>query len=393
MANTILTPTAVTREALRILHQKLNFVGTITRDYDSSFAQSGARIGDTLKIRKPNQFTVRSGANISTQDVTEQSVSLQISQQKGVDVQFSSVELTLDLDDFSARILDPAMSVLAANIEADAMSMYKDVANSVWNGGSALTLAKVLAGRKILQNALAPLNARTANLNTQDNVDMVTDTKGLFQDSTAIAEQYREGYMGRTAGFDFMENTLWPAHTRGAANGSYLVNDTYAAGDTTITVDTGTGTLKKGDVITFASVNRVHPESKISTGIAFQNVVAADYAGGAGDVSLAIPMYASGALQNVDALPADNAAITVLGTASTAVGTSLLYQSGAFAFATAALQMPNGVDFAAREVMDGISLRIVRDYDISTDNFPCRIDVLYGYKTLRAQLACRLHNN
>ena len=86
MANTILTPTAVTREALRILHQKLNFVGTITRDYDSSFAQSGARIGDTLKIRKPNQFTVRSGANISTQDVTEQSVSLQISELKGVDV-------------------------------------------------------------------------------------------------------------------------------------------------------------------------------------------------------------------------------------------------------------------------------------------------------------------
>jgi hypothetical protein len=393
MANTILTPTAVTREALRILHQKLNFVGTITRDYDSSFAQSGARIGDTLKIRKPNQFTVRSGANLSTQDVTEQSVSLQISQQKGVDVQFSSVELTLDLDDFSARILDPAMSVLAANIEADAMSMYKDVANSVWNGASALTLAKVLAGRKILQNALAPLNARTANLNTQDNVDMVSDTKGLFQDSTAIAEQYREGYMGRTAGFDFMENTLWPAHTRGAAGTGYLVNDTYAAGDTAITVDTGTGAAKKGDVFTIASVNRVHPESKISTGIPYQFVLGADFAGGSGDLTLGQAVYASGPLQNVDALPADNAAITWLGTASTAVGTSLLYQEGAFAFATADLQMPNGVDFAAREVMDGISLRIVRDYDISTDNFPCRIDVLYGYKTLRAQLACRLHNN
>jgi hypothetical protein len=393
MANAILTPTAVTREALRILHQKLNFIGTITRDYDSSFAKSGAKIGDTLKIRKPNQFTVRTGANLSAQDVTEQSVSLQVSTQKGVDVQFSSNELTLSLDDFSARILEPAMSVLAANVEADAMSMYKDVANSVWNGGSALTLAKVLAGRKILQNALAPLNDRTANLNTQDTVDLVDGLKGLFQDSSQIAEQYREGMMGRTAGFNFMENTLWPSHTRGAGNTGYLVNDTYAAGDTTITVDTGTGTLKKGDVITFASVKRVHPESKLSTGIDFQNVVAADYAGGAGDVSLAIPMYASGPLQNVDALPADNAAITIAGTASSAVGTSMLYQKEAFTFATADLQMPSGVDFAAREVMDGISLRIVRDYDISTDNFPCRIDVLYGYKTLRPQLACRLHNN
>src|SRR5690349_1473272 len=110
MANSLLTPTAVTREALRILHQKLNFVGTVNRQYDDSFAQSGAKIGDTLKIRLPNQYTVRTGATLSAQDTTESSVSLQIATQKGVDVNFSSVELTLPLDDFSKRILDPAMS-------------------------------------------------------------------------------------------------------------------------------------------------------------------------------------------------------------------------------------------------------------------------------------------
>ena len=180
MPNSILTPTAVTREALRVLHQKLNFVGSITRDYDDSFAKSGAKIGDSLKIRLPNQYTVRSGATLSVQDTTETSVTLQVATQKGVDLNFTSTDLTLSLDDFSKRIIEPAMSVLAANIEYDAMSMYKDVYQSVWNGGSAVTLAKVLAGRKILQDALAPLNSRTANLNTQDNVDLVDSLKGLF---------------------------------------------------------------------------------------------------------------------------------------------------------------------------------------------------------------------
>ena len=393
MANTLLTPTAVTREALRILHQKLNFVGSIVREYDDSFAKSGAKIGDSLKIRLPNQYVVRTGAALAAQDTAETSVTLQVATQKGVDLNFTSVDLTLSLDDFAKRILEPAMSVLAANIEADAMSMYKDVANSVWNGGSLATLAKVLAGRKLLQDSLAPLNDRTANLNTQDNVDLVDALKGLFHDSKEVASQYREGYMGRTAGFDFVENTMWPSHTRGAANGSYTTNTTSISG-AAITVATGTGTLNKGDVFTIANVFRVHPETKVSTGILQQFTVTADYAGGAGSVAISPAVVTSGASQNV-AIPTTSAtaAITVLGTASTAAGTSLLYQQEAFAFATADLVMPDGVDFAKREVMDGISMRIVRQYTISNDQFPTRLDVLYGYKTLRPQLACRLHNN
>ena len=122
MANTLLTPTAVTREALRVLHQKLNFVGTINRSYDDRFAKSGAKIGDSLTIRKPNQYTVRTGAALSSQDVAEQSVTLQVATQKGVDTTFTSDDLSLDMDDFSDRILQPAMAVLGANIEADVMN-------------------------------------------------------------------------------------------------------------------------------------------------------------------------------------------------------------------------------------------------------------------------------
>lgn len=390
----------MTREALRILHQKLNFVGSIERQYDDSFAKTGAKIGDTLKIRLPNQYTVRSGATLSTQDTTESSVSLQVATQKGVDLNFTSVDLTMNLDDFSSRILDPAMSVLAANIEYDAMSMYKDVYQSVWNGGAALTLSKVLAGKKILNDALTPLNKRTASLQTQETVDLVDALKGLFQDSSQIAEQYREGYMGRTAGFDFVENTLWPAHTRGAANTAYTTDTRTSALATdgtayaSITVATGSGSWAVGDVFTIANCFKVHPETKVSTGILQQFAITAVSAGGAGSISISPSIILGGAKQNCS-IPSTSAtaAVTPLGTLSTAVSTSLLYQKEAFAFATADLLMPKGMHFAAREVMDGISMRIVQNYDINNDKFPCRLDVLYGYKTLRPQLACRLHNN
>src|SRR5574343_1649848 len=197
MPNTLLTPTAVTREALRILHQKCNFIGNVVREYDDSFAKSGAKIGDSLKIRLPNQYVVRTGATLSAQDTTETSTTLQVATQKGVELNFTSADLTMSLDDFSARILEPAMSVLAANMEADAMSMFLDVYNNVNNVGSAITFAKLLGGRKVLNDNLAPIdNNRSALLNTQDNVDLIDALKGLFQDSAAITKQYKEGMMG-----------------------------------------------------------------------------------------------------------------------------------------------------------------------------------------------------
>jgi len=393
MANTILTPVMITRRALSILHQKLNFVGSINRQYDDSFAKTGAKIGDSLKIRLPNQYTVRTGANLSTQDTTETSTTLQVATQKGVDTTFSSAELTLSLDDFAERILEPAMSVLAANIEADAMSMYKDVYNQINNQGSAMTLSRALTARKKLVDALAPLDNRTCNLNSQDNVDLVTDTKGLFQDSTQVAKQYKEGYMGRSAGFDFMENTLWPSHARGDANASYVCNTStgITSGTATITLSAGSGTIKQGDIFTIAGVYRVHPETKAVTSELQQFVATAD---GTTSVAVSPTPVTSGALQNISITSAGaGKAVVIAGTASTSHGISMAYHKDAFAFATADLVVPQGVDFAAREVFDGISLRIVRQYSISTDALPTRIDCLYGYKAIRPQLACRLANN
>ena len=397
MPNTILTPTSVTREALRVLHQKLNFVGSIDRQYDDSFAKTGAKIGDSLKIREPNEYVVRTGINMSAQDTTETSQTLQVSTVKGVDLNFTSQELTLSLDDFSQRILQPAMSVLAANIEADALSMYKDVYNLVDQDGTAFSWNTVLNGRKVLNDSLAPMdNQRKALLSTTSSVKLVDALKGLFQDSGEVSKQYKEGMMGRSAGFDFFENTLLLNHTTGTAaktttgtiNGAITAN-----GSTSGTLGGTSGTWKKGDVFTVAGCFRVHPETKVSTGVLQQFVMTADNAGGAVAFSFAPAIYTTGGKQNVVAAGmANGAALVKVGAGNgEIIQPDLVFHKNAFTFATADLLLPSGVDFAAREVMDGISMSIVRDFAISDRSFPCRIDVLYGYKTLRPQLASRLH--
>lgn len=399
MSNSILTPTAVTREALRILHQKLNFIGSINRQYDDSFAKDGAKIGTDLKIRLPNEYTVRTGANISTQATTETSTTLSVATQKGVDTTFTTSELTLSLQDFSSRILEPAMSVLASNIEADALSMALDVYQSVSNIGSAITLNKVLTARKLLTDSLAPSSNRTLLLNTQDNLDLVDGLKGLFQDSGEISKQYREGLVGRTAGFgDIYENTLLASQTTGTALSAttYTVNGAVTTnGSTTVTVAVGATTFKKGDVFTVAGCNRVHPETKVDTGNLQQFVVTADYVGGAGNLSFAPAIYTTGGRQNVTAggMPNGNA-ITKVGGASAVYKPSLAYHKDAFTFVSADLEDVSKYGaWGAREQMDGISMRIARQYAIGTDTIPCRIDVLYGYKTIRAQLAARILSN
>ena len=395
MPNSILTPTQVTREALAVLHQKLSFIGTINKQYDSSFAQDGAKIGDSLKIRLPNEYVVRSGINMVAQDTVETSTTLQVASVKGVDLNFSSQDLTLSLQDFSKRIVEPAMSVLASAIEADAFNMLKDVYQHVNNIGAAVTFNKLLSGRKALNDGLAPMDSnRTAMLNTQDNVDLVDALKGLFQDSSAIKQQYKEGMMGRTAGFDFYENTLIPSQATGtaAAVPGYTVNGAGQTGSS-IVVQLGTTTFAVGDIVTFAGVNRVHPETKIDTGALQPFVVTVAYAGGAGSLQISPAIVVVGGRQNVTASPATGAAVSKVGGASAIYRPSAVYHKDAFTFATADLVLPKGVDFAAREVMDGISLSMVRQFTIADRSFPCRMDCLYGYKTIRAQLAARILSN
>jgi len=405
MANTILTPTAVTREALMILHQKLNFVGNINRQYDSSYAKSGAKIGNDLKIRLPNQYTVRTGKTLQAQDTTESSVTLSVATQKGVDVNFSTEELTMDLDDFSERILEPAMARLAAEIEYDALSMYKDVYNEVSDVGDTLAIADVLFSQRKLNDNLAPMSNRCLLLTTKGQADLVTAATTLYNDRTKVAQQYRRGLIGNDFfGYDKVyTNTLLYTHTTGSEAGADTGADVNGANQTgaSVTVDgTVTGTFKQGDIVSFAGCSAVHPETKQTLGYLKQFVVTSDVATTYSSIPISPSIVTSGATQNVSASPTDGGIVykqesddstAIAGSADYEV--NLGFHRDAFAFATADLVMPDGVDWSAREVYDGISMRIVRDYDINNDNMPCRIDVLYGYKAIRPELACRIGVN
>jgi len=212
--------------------------------------------------------------------------------------------------------------------------------------------------------------------------------KTYFNDSKELSNQYRKGYMGYAAGFDFAETTHLAKQARGAGAG-YLTNGATQSGSSIIT-DTGTGLIDVGSVITFAGVYRVHPETKVSTGELMRFVVTATNATNATLVTISPALVATGAYQNVSNTIADNSAITILGTANTDYGQGLAFHKDAFTFATADSVLPKGVDFAAREVMDGISMSLVRDFNITDRTLPARLDILYGFKAIRPELAVRV---
>lgn len=403
MSNSLLTPTIITREALRVLHGNLAFLKNVNKDYDSQFAKSGAKIGSTLTVRKPNKYTVRTGRVMNAQDQNEQSTTLTVSTQKGVDMNFTGSELALTIDEFSKRYIQPAMSVLAANVDADALAMTKDVYSSVGTPGTTPASFQVWAdGMARLDDYLTPRDPmRQAILSPAAMARTVDGLKGLFQDGDKIADQYRNGIMANSSiglkwGIDQNVINL----TMGTRSGTTLITDPSAllvSGATQVTVDGfagATDTVKQGEVFTIGSVYAVNAETKATQTFLQQFVVTADATAASNKATLSISptIYTSGALQNVSALPIDNAAVTFFGTTSTNVyPQNLIFHRDAFTFATADLPMPrNPGMFAAREVMDGVSMRLWQGDDIINDMFPCRIDVLYGYKTVYPELAARV---
>jgi hypothetical protein len=393
--NTLLSPTIITREALRILHANLNFISNCDKQYDNQFANSGAspsgKIGPSLTIRMPNQYTVRTGANLSTQDITETSQVLTVSTQKGVDTVFSTADLSLTIDDFSKRYLQPAMSVLATNIEADALSMIKDVYNAVDDNAAALTYKDIANGRRILGQYLTPPTDRVGVMAPGHVVSFLDAIKGFFNPQESVAKPYLTGKIGKVNGIDTYENTVLNPFQSGTSAATTGYTATLTGGSSTAVMAAGANTFTAGDIVTFSTVYAVDPETKANRGFLQQFVVTAAYAGGAGNMSISPTPVTTGAAQNVTNVGAGLTVVKIGGGASALYSQSLLFHPEAFAFVTADLiDVSKFGAWGARQVMDGISMRIARQYDISTDTIPCRIDVLYGYKTLRPQLAVRV---
>ena len=415
MANSILTPTAITREALRVLHGKLSFIGAVNRQYDNRFAQTGAKIGETLNIRMPPKYTVRTDATYSAQDHVERSTPLTVSSRAGIDLSFTSQELTMNLDEFSSVVVEPAMSQLAAHLESTAITAAYKLVNN-YNGTTTtsgqLTFKQLDGLGAILTENLAPYSDRTVILSPTSRNEFNDATKGLFQDSGAISKQYREGMMGRTSGFDVFESTFLPTHLTGSLAGTPLVTGASQGTTTTsnswvsqtaVDIDGATGgtTLLAGDIITLgttaAGVLDVHPESKVSRGVLKKFVVQSDTTLTTTTVAVTVKpglIYGTGnAYKNCvlnGTTNTDNMTVTRVGNVSTSYGQNLAFHKDAFVFATADLvDVSNLGAWGAREVMDGISMRLVRQYDLSADAVPARFDVLFGFGGLYPELAAR----
>lgn len=402
----------ITRKALDVLHQKLNFVGNVNTQYDDRFAQTGAKIGTSLNIRMPSKYTVRTGATLSAQEHYERSTPLTVNSQYGVDVSFTSVELTMQLDDFSERIIEPAMAQLAAKIEGDAFAVAYKLVNNYTNAttNGLMTYKRFQQGGANITNQLGPLSQRTACLSPDSQVEFNDAVKGLFQAQENIRRQYREGLMGRTGGFDVYENTLVPSHTTGSLAGSPLTVGTALgtsdtsnvwSSQTNLLVDGATSgtTLKAGDIITISGVYDVHPETKTTRGklktFVVQNDITLTTAATSYTVTVKPALiYGSGNAYQNCALSGpsdtDNNTVTLIGAVSSGFGQDLQFHRDAFVFATADLEDVSRYGaWGARAQKDGISMRLARQYAISSDTVPCRIDVLWGFAGLYPELANR----
>jgi hypothetical protein len=388
----------ITRKALEILENNLVITRTVNRQYDDSFAVQGAKIGSTLRIRLPDRALVTDGAALQVQDDNEQFTTLTVSSQKHIGVNFTTAELTMQLDDFAERVLKPRISQLASSIDADVANSFKSIYQSVGTPGTTPgTSLVLLQGQQKLNEAAAVMAPRYSTVNPAANAGLVEGMKGLFNPTNTISRQFKNGLMGEgVLGFEeiSMSQSI-KQHTTGTRTGSHTVTSAVTAqGSTTILITgTGTQTIKQGDVFTVANVYAVNPQTRESTGSLQQFVATADAtaAGGAYTVSVSPAMYTSGhALATIDAFPQASAVVTFLGSASTQYPQNLIYHKDAITFATADLLMPQGVDMASRQVHNGISMRIVRQYDINNDRLPCRIDVLYGFSVIRPQMGVRL---
>ena len=404
MANTLLTIGMITNRALMVLENNLTFSKFVNREYDDRFAMSGAKIGATLDIRIPPRYTVNTTVPLSVQDTTETRSSLVLNNQHHVDVSFTSQELTLSVDDFSNRILEPMIASLANKIDNVGLNEYWNVYNSVTANAANPPVVQPLlydylkAADKLDYEATPRGRQRSVVMHPGAQSALINELKGLFHSSMEIERQYEEGTMGQTGGFKLSMDQNVFTHTVGALGGTPTVNGAGQTGASIVTQSWSasiTNILRRGDVITCAGCFAVNPQTRQSTGQLRNFVVTADQsssAGGAVTIPVSPSIVTSGAGQTVTASPTNGGAVVVLGTAVTGYPQELAFHRDAFTLASADLEKPNGVDWAARVSSKklGLSMRMVRQYDINADAFPCRVDVLYGWKTIRPELACRI---
>jgi hypothetical protein len=389
----------ITQESLRVLTGSLKFVTNVAQRWDQEFAIKGAKIGQTINIRKPARYLGRTGPVVSIESQTETYVPLTLNQQYGVDLSFTSQEQTMSLDMYSDRVIKPAMANIANRIDAYGLNYLSQVYNQVGSPGSAVSsLSTYLsAGVKLDQN-LAPRDGSWKFLADPQTQATATGLGlNLFNPQPVISEQYKKGQLAQALGFEWYMDQNMPVHTNGTAVAG--AGQVDGAGQTGASLDVKSyasgATITAGTVFTINGVNAVNPQTKATLNVPQQFVVLEDVTldgAGAGTLSISPSIVTSGAFQNVSAGPGNNATITIAGAASNTTQLSVAFHPDAFVFGCADLDVPGGTDraFRATDPQTGLSVRIIRDYNVVTDQWITRFDILFGFNTLYEQLATRV---
>lgn len=395
MANTLLTSDVITRAALAELHEQSPILGKINRQYDDRFAKDGVngKVGNQIRIRKPAKMNVIRSWTHTPQDFIEQETYLTVKEPYQVPLSFSDSELSLDIHDFSKQVIVPAVKRMATEITADIFGLGKLVANSVYNAAG-IDFDDVLeANSKLFESLVPDEDELCLFVSPSVNKSLVSELKGLFQDASQVADQYKKGIMGIAGGFMWYRSNIVTT----------VANPADIVGTVTVTEGANTavlGGLTDGQVIpagfrfTVAGSNKVHPEKQdIIYGDLYEFVVLEDVTVAATSATVSIYNVwgsASDARRNISAIPGAGAAFTAVGDASATLTQNIAFSKDAFTFASIDLEMPKDVDMGHREEMDGVSMRFIRQYDATNANYVTRLDVLAAYDVLRETFGCAL---
>lgn len=398
----------ITKSAMNVLRNQLVLIPRVNRTYEKEFDLGMGKIGDTVNVRIPGYGQVTDGKVAAPAGYNDSYVPVTVAQ-KNASLKFSSKELALNVEDageFERSVLGPQMAALINRMEADGFAQYFNLSSATGTPGTKPTdLSAFLDAGATMAEFAAPVDDQIfAYLSPRTQSSMVNGLKSLFQDATEVAKQYKKGVMGQSGGMNFLMSQNVVTHQTGTWSGVPAMNGATAEGATTLAINGfggATDSFKKGDVIQIAGVFAVNPVSKQSTGQLMQFRVTADYSAAANamaalPISPAIYTAASGALQNVTALPLTTAAVTVFGAVATYSNkqspANLVMHRDALAFATADLPQTTSKDLQTR-VRDkdlGLSIRLSRYWDGVNDDLLFRLDVLYGWAVLRDKFACRV---
>ena len=413
MANTLLTISKITNEALMVLENELTFTSEVNREYDDQFAVAGAKIGATVNVRKPARFVGVTGPALSVEDFNETSIPVTLNTQFHVDTQFSTADLALSMDMFSDRLIKPAVATIANKIDRDGLVLAKNnVANIVGTAGVPPTsLLTYLTGQAYLDSEGAPRDGRRACIvEPFTSATIVDSLKGLFMPSQKISEQYEKGMMGTdSAGMRWKMDQNVVSQTFGSyATATLSTNTTTFTGSLTsgwassstitISATTAAAPIQQGDVITIANVYAVNPQNRQPYGTnRLRNFVVTSAvtisSGGSASVTVSPAIITAGQFQNVYvSATSSSAVVTPFNNTGTVSPQNIILHRNAETLACADLELPMGVVFAGRasDKELGLSIRVVRQYTINNDSVPCRLDVLYGWAMLYPELACRV---